>query len=70
MTGRVMMQDDYSAIVNSLDVAMKVFVEMTGSEEKAAEALKDFLSNHYLSAWRAMSPARRAADGHDAQQRE
>jgi hypothetical protein len=50
-------QGDYSAITDALDDALNVFLRLTGSEESAQAALKDFVAGHYVQYWRAVSPS-------------
>jgi len=50
-------QRDYNALVDSLDVALGVFLKLGNTETQAQSALKDFVSEHYCKVWRAMETA-------------
>lgn len=50
-------QREYSDLVDSLDVALGVFLKLGKTEVEAQAALKDFVSDHYCKVWRPMETA-------------
>lgn len=46
-----MRQKHYNEALRGLGIAMAVFRELTDSEEKAREAFKSFVAEHYVPVW-------------------
>jgi len=47
-------QKDYNILVDNLDRAVAVFLDLGKSELDAREALANFVAGHYSKFWRAM----------------
>lgn len=50
-----MRQKHYNEIIRGLNIAAAAFDEITPDQEKANDALKDFVEKHYLLVWRGLT---------------